>query len=113
VLTTEFDQIDQFVVVNATNNDRVDLQAAKDGRGCRDAFFDAIELVETRQGAEPIVPQRVEADRQAVKPRLAKAARMIGSRTPLVVIARSRMAGRFASAPQARAGRAAGAARRR
>ena len=76
VFAAELDQVDEFVVIHPADDDSVNLQFAKYGRGGRDPFFDTIELVEACQVTEPIVTQRVEADRQTVKSGVAKAARM-------------------------------------
>ena len=60
-------QLDQLVVVDAANDDGVDLEAGKERRGGVDALEHAIELVVARQVAEALGSQRVEADGQPVQ----------------------------------------------
>ena len=50
----ELDQVDQLVVVDAADDDRVELEAGKERRGGGDAGEHAIELVEARELAEAI-----------------------------------------------------------
>ena len=68
----ELDQVHEFVVVDAANDHRVELQSAKERSSGRDTVEDAIELVEARQLAKAIGAQRVEADRQPMKPGVAQ-----------------------------------------
>ena len=69
---SELQQVYEFVVVDTANDDRVELEPGKEGRGRGDTVEDALELVEPRQALETVSSQRVEADGQAVQARLAK-----------------------------------------
>ena len=63
----ELHQRNELVVIDAANDDRVDLEAGEERRGGVDAGEHAIELVVARQLHEAIGLQRVEADGQAVQ----------------------------------------------
>ena len=68
----ELDEVHEFVFVDAANDHRVELQSAKERSSGRDTVEDAIELVESRQLSKAIGAQRVEADRQPMKPGVAQ-----------------------------------------
>ena len=72
----ELDQVHQFIVVDAADDDSVDLEAGEDRRRGGDPLEHAIELVESRQAAEPFGMQRVEADGQAVQTGVAQRPRL-------------------------------------
>ena len=59
--------VDELVVVDAADDDRVDLEAAEDAMRRGDAVVDGLELIEARQRDEAIAVQRVEADGDAAE----------------------------------------------
>ena len=64
-----FDQIDQLVVVDAADDDGIELHAAKHAVRGGNARADRIELIEARQPQEPVGVQRVEAHRDPLQAR--------------------------------------------
>ena len=76
---SELDQVDELIVVDAADDDRVDLEAAEDRRAA------GIDAARARDRARPkrarlreaIVPQRVEADGQAVQAGVAQRLRVL------------------------------------
>ena len=63
----KLDQIDEFVLVDAANDHRVDLERSELACRRRDALAHAVELVESGELAKAIVPQRVETHRDAME----------------------------------------------
>jgi hypothetical protein len=57
------DERHQFVVVDAADDDRVDLERAVHPSRCGDTCVDRGKLIEARERGESIAPQCVEADR--------------------------------------------------
>ena len=85
------DQIDQLIVVDALDDDGVDLELAERAvRRPRCPSLTRVELVEPRQRDEPVGSQRVEADRDAPQAGRFECRRPDrASRMPLLVSARS------------------------
>ena len=109
-----FDQIDQLVVVDAADDDGVELDAAEHAVRRGDAGAHRVELVEARQPQEPVRVQRVEADRDPLQPGVLERVGLIGEQDAVggqreIVDA----AFRRQQPHERRAGRGAAAARRR
>ena len=93
------EQVVDLIVVDAAHDDRVDLERVESGRRRRlDAREHGWQRVEPRDRLEALAAQGVEADGEAVQPGVAELRAPSGpSSTPLVVSARSRIAGCAAS----------------
>src|SRR5678815_323112 len=57
--TREFDQIHQLVLVDAADDDGIQLDAGKERGRHGDSIKDAVELVESRERSEPLGLQAV------------------------------------------------------
>ena len=91
----EFEQVDQLVVIDAVDDDGVDLEAGKE-QGGGDASEDAIQLVEAGQVAEALRAQGVEADGEPVQSGIAQRAGVGLEQDAVGRQARSRIAERAA-----------------
>ena len=72
-------QLDQLIVVGATNDDGIQLDAVEAGRdGGLDPGEDGAVRVDAGQLSKAVGPQRVEADGDAVEPRVPKRSCLLG-----------------------------------
>ena len=71
---SEFEQIDQLVVIDAVDDDGIDLETGKERRGGGDAVENAIQLVVARQIAEALRMEGIEADGQPMQSGIAERA---------------------------------------
>src|SRR6187455_2363484 len=76
--TREFDQIHQLVLVDAADDDGIQLDAGKERGRDGDSIKDAVELVESRERSEPLGLQSIETDRQAMETCVAERDRLRG-----------------------------------
>src|SRR5262249_57062646 len=65
--TAELDELDELVVVDAADDDRVDLQPSVHAERRGDAFADGVESIEARERHETVAMQSVQTHRDSSK----------------------------------------------